>query len=89
MEDLLRYVHDHLHLPWFATILVVTCCVRVVLVPFNIHFLRNSMRMKVGMRDMKIARDEMEAADTLEEKLEKSRKLDVLFKKYKYVNAGT
>jgi membrane protein insertase Oxa1/YidC/SpoIIIJ len=50
VEALMYALHDAAALPWWATIVAVTLCLRVLLVPLNVALLKNSLRMKLVAR---------------------------------------
>ena len=79
VENFLYYLHDVQGLDWTGSILLLTLMLRIVLVPINAALLINATRMKLGMPDMIRARDKIEAAETLEAKVEADKELEQVY----------
>jgi membrane protein insertase Oxa1/YidC/SpoIIIJ len=79
VENFLYYLHDVQGLDWTGSILVLTLMLRIMLVPINAALLINATRMKLGMPDMIRARDKIDAAETLEAKIEADKELEQVF----------
>ncbi len=53
VTSLLRHIHDGYGVPWWGAIAGFTVLVRVAVAPANLHLLRNSLRMKQILPDLK------------------------------------
>ncbi|KAA8495507.1 Mitochondrial inner membrane protein OXA1-like [Porphyridium purpureum] len=52
MVDSLQYVHDVSNLPWWATVVVCTCAVRIVLFPVALNAHRNAEKMRAAQPEL-------------------------------------
>lgn len=77
--QLLHRFHDVAHLPWWAAIVSVTLGLRLLLVPFNVHLLRNTLRMKVITPEVQRLNALMETG-TEEQRAQAALDLQALFK---------
>lgn len=53
VEQIMMYVHESVGLPWWGTICLSTILLRTLLMPYTIYLLRNSMRMKKILPELK------------------------------------
>jgi YidC/Oxa1 family membrane protein insertase len=84
MERAILTLHDVTGLPWWMTLVASTLVVRSCVLPFNILYLRNQLRVKLLRKDMEILDKEMQSqASAPAAKLAAAQRVQELFKIHK------
>eukprot|EP01092_Planopodium_desertum_P008677 TRINITY_DN3681_c0_g1_i1.p1 TRINITY_DN3681_c0_g1~~TRINITY_DN3681_c0_g1_i1.p1 ORF type:complete len:321 (+),score=-15.01 TRINITY_DN3681_c0_g1_i1:25-987(+) len=83
VERVLMDIHSSIDLPWWSTIVLFTLGLRFIMFPVNLALLRNSLRLKTILPEVKMLDQEMINAQTSEASTDAANRLLQLYKEKK------